>query len=800
MIEIVLAAAERHAARVAIEEADDRRVSYAELLARARAFAKRCRPRQVVELVATRSADFVASCLGAWLAGAAWVPVDPGDPRPRPAIEWQPGLAYAIPTSGTSGTPRAVLVSHRGLAPLVRAQVAAFELGPGDRALWLHAPLFDASISDWGTALAAGATLVVPGTIVATQIAARAITHVDLPPVLLRHLPAQLPPALRVVILGGEACPVATVEALAREVRVVVVYGPTETTVCSSLVEVVPERWTHPLIGDPIEGTRFDIVDGELWIGGAGVALGYAGDPEATARRFVVRDGESWFRTGDRVVHVESGLAFAGRLDRQVKIRGRRVELDEIEAAIRELCGGEVAVELRGGRPVAFVEGDAELVRSLLRSRLPHWMLPARVIELHPLPRTPTGKIDRSALVVPAVDLSDHADPAARELAALWCDAIGCAAVRADDRFDEAGGDSLARLTLEAATGLALDGNPSFGELLARHQPPTLAVAACEARVRAPRERPTLITGATGQLGTALLAAWRGPVIALARRDVPGVETVRCDLAHPWFGLDEEAWCALVDRVGAIVHAGATIQLGGGWDAHAPVNVDGTREVAMLATAAGAALHHVSTLSVFVATDRRAGRHDEHAWPAADAVVHGGYAQTKLAAETIVRGRATIYRLGLLVGTEPRATDQLQMTIRGLHRLGVAPAGARELRFDITPVAYAAQAIAALAARDVVDIHHIAGTCGASFGELVDVMQLPELPAAAWAERARSELADPDIAMAYMAIARRGAFDLFLATGADFATGRTRTLLDELGVPPPQHDLARIVRTALESR
>ena len=824
---MVLAAAQAWPDRVAIEESDGTAVTYAALIARARGFAARERGTGVVEVSAARTADFVARCLGAWLANRAWAPVDPAEPALRreairariaAAAEHAHALAYIIPTSGSSGAPKAVMVTHRGLPALLRAQIAAFQLGPGARALWLHAPVFDASISDWGTALASGATLVVPASPGLGELARRAITHVDLPPSLLAAL-GDPPPALGVVILGGEACPVERVRELARRVRVVVVYGPTEATVCASLVVVDPARWTHPLIGDALPGVGFRVHDGELYIGGDGLALGYAGDPAETARRFVTRDGERLYRTGDRVAPVAGGLAFVGRVDRQRKVRGRRIELDEIDTALRALPGvREAATEVRGSALVAFVDGEEALrgsalvagdgdgLREALRAHLPAWMLPSRIV-LGTLPRTPTGKIDHAALALRPLPwrAPADADAFATELAALWCDALGVAAVAAGDRFREAGGDSLVAMTLAAACAsralplepAILGADPTFSELVSAVRTHasgyrTLTVAECEARGLARRVevgshgapisveagRPqqvrgsrVLVTGATGLLGSQLVHMWPAALALVRDPDSApaGVEVVVGDLAQPWLGLSPVVWARLVREVGTIVHAGARIALSHDWDAHAATNVDGTAWIARLAAESGATWHHVSTLAVFVGTDRPPGACARGDVPAPTARVFGGYAQTKIAAEAIARAcGARISRLGMLVGDAPRDGAQLTMIARGLAKLGAAPAGDPALRFDVTPVAHAARAI-------VDAVQHIAGR-SATLAQLA--RELPTIASPAWAERARLRLADPDIAIAYLSLARlhgdlalrerARAFDLFLATGMDF--------------------------------
>ncbi|HEY0193225.1 MAG TPA: SDR family oxidoreductase, partial [Kofleriaceae bacterium] len=351
-----------------------------------------------------------------------------------------------------------------------------------------------------------------------------------------------------------------------------------------------------------------------------------------------------------------------------------------------------------------------------------------------------------------------------------------------------------------------------------------------------PCEGAVLVTGAAGQLGRALIAAWRAaqpgrPIIALvrapdreaARRRLgpigDQVEVICGDVARPELGVDD--WRAVAARTSTIVHAAAHLELGAGWDAHAAANVDGTAEVARLAAAHGLAWHHVSTLSVFVSTDRPAGVHREAALPDGAAVAHGGYAQTKLAAEAIARaaGAATIFRLGLLVAASPRPGDQLAMTVRGLARLGAVPDDLGARRFDVTPLDHAAAAIVALvgarstpstaiaasAAASVV--HHLASPTGASFAELVAAIRaagapLAELSADAWAARARDRLADPDIAMAYLSLRGDPAYDLFLATGAEFDVARTQAVIAARGLilPPTAATLAAHVAGALEAR
>jgi thioester reductase-like protein len=303
-----------------------------------------------------------------------------------------------------------------------------------------------------------------------------------------------------------------------------------------------------------------------------------------------------------------------------------------------------------------------------------------------------------------------------------------------------------------------------------------------------------LVTGATGFLGRRLVAACQRtharPVIALVRdpsfapdnaadrrRDlfcgVDGVDVTMGDVALPRFGLDEAAYRELRESVGLVIHCAATIRLGGDWDDHAAANVSGTAEVARFC-GENIPWHHISTLSVFVNTSDRVGRHVPAKNPRPEAIAYGGYAQTKIAAEAIARAcGATIYRLGLLVGEQARENDQLSMTIRAIEKLGAVPAGCRERRFDVTPVAMAAAAIATIVARGERGTHHIAGG-GVTCGELVERMRergvrVDEVARPVWEERARALIDDADIAMAIASFSGEPEVDLFLATGAEFS-------------------------------
>ncbi|MFQ5678534.1 MAG: MupA/Atu3671 family FMN-dependent luciferase-like monooxygenase [Gemmatimonadota bacterium] len=295
--------------------------------------------------------------------------------------------------------------------------------------------------------------------------------------------------SLRLMLVGGEALPGALADELRAHTsaRILNMYGPTETTVWSCVHELSePVGGGVAPIGSPIANTRVYVLDsrqrpvpigvaGELYIGGAGVGRGYLGRPEMTAERYVrspfsENGDERIYRTGDRVRYRFDGtLEFLGRTDHQVKIRGHRVELGEIEAAIREQPSVREAVaDLRGDaleeqRIVGFVvprDLDAGLnveeLRESLRSRLPEFMVPSIFVELESLPLTPNGKVDRHALPEAALPASAEAtQPASvlevgleHRLAELWAEVLGVQRVGPTDNFFELGGNSLSTIQL----------------------------------------------------------------------------------------------------------------------------------------------------------------------------------------------------------------------------------------------------------------------------------------------------------------------------------------------------------------
>ena len=397
-------------------------------------------------------------------------------------------LAYVVYTSGSTGRPKGVMLEHRSACHLVRAEGQLFGVGPDDRVYQGFSIAFDASVEEVWLAFFAGATLVVgtaemihAGPALARLLTEAQVTVLSCVPTLLAMLEEDAP-TVRLLILGGEACPQDLVSRWCRPGRRMVnTYGPTEATVIATFAECDPQK---PItIGRPLPNYSAFILDpemqpvpageaGELHLGGIGLARGYVGRPELTAEKFVVsscaQNGESaprLYKTGDLVrFNAQGEIEFLGRIDAQVKIRGFRVELSEIESVLMQCAGVQSAVvTLREDTPglpqlVGYViprdehaPPDEEALRTAARARLPAYMVPALIEPARSFPTLPSGKVDRKQLPPPraraTTETRDVVTPRTepeRRLLAVWSRLFAPMSVSVrDDFFVDLGGHSL---------------------------------------------------------------------------------------------------------------------------------------------------------------------------------------------------------------------------------------------------------------------------------------------------------------------------------------------------------------------
>lgn len=439
-----------------------------------------------------------------------------GGPAYDPAVCMHgDNLAYVIYTSGSTGLPKGVGVAHGPLAMHLQAVSRLYGVTPSHRELMFFSLNFDAAAEQWMTPLCGGGAVVLCGREelasdrFAELVARHRVSTLHLPPAYLRLVAPQpdAPRSVRTCISGGEAWPGtdhdAALAAWGCE-RMVNAYGPTETV-------ITPAAWVgldgecaptgaqgHVPIGRPVGERTLHVLDphlqpvprgvaGELYVGGRGLARGYTGRPGLTAERFVADPfsaaGGRLYRTGDLVRWRADGqLDYLGRLDHQVKVRGFRVELGEIEARLREQPGVREAVvvarEDRGGtRLLAYVSGQASVtaLKAGLASALPSHMLPASVTVLDALPLTPNGKVDRQALPAPASGQAAGREAAPRtgmaaDVAGLWAEvlALPASCIGLHDNFFDLGGHSLLLIEVHRRLGLRL-GRPVALIELFRH-------------------------------------------------------------------------------------------------------------------------------------------------------------------------------------------------------------------------------------------------------------------------------------------------------------------------------------------
>ncbi len=449
-----------------------------------------------------------------------------GEPERRPEPAGRPeDLAYVIYTSGSTGQPKGVLVPHRGLVNYLSWSSQAYAVAEGEGAP-VHSPLvFDLTVTSLLTPLVAGRRVeTIPEREGLDGLAEalrrrRGWSLVKITPAHLEILSSQLSreearDAARVFVVGGEAL---RGEGLrwwvesSPEARFVNEYGPTETVVGCCVHEVTAATWKPgPVpIGRPIANTRLYVLDsgrrpvppgvpGELYIAGDGLARGYLGRPDLTAKSFVPNPlpeepGERMYRTGDRVRHRDDGvLEYLGRADDQVKVRGYRIELGEVESALRRHPGVRQAAVVVAPAPsgdprlVAYFSSSGgeyaprrEELRTFLAESLPEYMIPGAFVEVDELPLTSNGKVDRRVLPPPPEDEAETAPSGRRpsteterRIAAIWEEALGRAGIGADDDFFRLGGHSVIAARIFAKIETVLGARLPLAVLV---QAPTIA-------------------------------------------------------------------------------------------------------------------------------------------------------------------------------------------------------------------------------------------------------------------------------------------------------------------------------------
>ncbi|WP_435404969.1 amino acid adenylation domain-containing protein [Mycolicibacterium chitae] len=493
-------------------------------------------PGRCVGLLFSRCVEAVVSILGVLKSGAAYLPMDPALPDAR--IEFMVGdaepvvvvttsglvgrlagcgvdvvdvadacvgdvastvsvvgpcaedLAYVMYTSGTTGVPKGVAITHGNVTQLM-GSVDRCLAGPGRVWTQWHSYVFDVSVWDiFGALLHGGRLVVVPEEVAVSPeefhalLVGEQVSVLSQTPSALAMVPAQGLEST-VAVVAGEACSAGLVDRWGADRLMINAYGPTETTVYASIsAPLQPGTGVVP-IGSPVPGAALFVLDaqlravavgvvGELYVAGRGVGVGYVRRAGLTASRFVACPfggvGARMYRTGDLVRWGADGqLQYLGRSDEQVKIRGYRIELGEIQTVLADLDGVEQAVVIvREDTPgdlrlVGYIVGAADPadLRGRLAERLPAYMVPTAIVVLDSVPLTVNGKLDRRALPAPDyVDTTTYrapTTPTEEILAGIYAQILGLDRVGIDDSFFDLGGDSLSAMRAIAKINTHLD-------------------------------------------------------------------------------------------------------------------------------------------------------------------------------------------------------------------------------------------------------------------------------------------------------------------------------------------------------
>ncbi|ONI88253.1 hypothetical protein ALI144C_07340 [Actinosynnema sp. ALI-1.44] len=749
---------------------------------------------------------------------------DPTDGTTHPPEISPEDLAYVVYTSGSTGLPKGVAMPHRSLANLVAWQVRTSGCGAGTRTMQAATPGFDVVFQEVFATWAAGGTLVVAegrrdAERLLDLVERHRVNRVFLGFFALQQVAEyavatnRAVPSLREVISSGEQVHVTpAIRVFFQRIGASLEnqYGPSEThVVTAERLAGPPASWpTRPPIGRPVDGAEVRVLDdrlrpqpagviGEIYVAGVPVADGYIGHPELTRERFERHADVPLYRTGDLGRLLPDGrIEFVGRTDHQVKVRGFRVELGEVESVLKEIAGiRDAVVVAHDGALVAYYIGDHEpqRLREAMARRLPGHAVPFQFVAVDHFPLTTSGKPDRAALrPVPA--RRSHTtvlSPRQQRIADIWAELLGVDDVGADDDFFALGGNSLSatrvalRLRAELAAPIPvaaifthstvarlttlISGGQDTAHVAVRELADDIGPVPSNAVIE-PRE--VLLTGSTGFLGgyllRELLTRTEARVHCLVRGAGPHVNMIRLglwesswenrvvvhrgDLARPLLGLSTATFDELASTVDVIYHAGAVVNLTWPFERLMKSNVDGTEEVLRLAAHRRTVpVHHVSTAGVHVGPGRVCASDPLPPMEKLD----NGYALSKWQAEQLLaqaRARGlpvSVYRPTRIAPDSTSGAcghkDFLWLVLKACVQAAAAPAGVG-LAFDLVAVDYVSAAIVGLSRREP-GTYHLASERLVRLTALVDELraigyQITDVASADWLQMVAADPAN----------------------------------------------------------
>jgi len=708
-------------------------------------------------------------------------------------------LAYVLFTSGSTGKPKGVMVHHRALCNLINGVSQDLKFN-NQTIVSLTTISFDIFFSDTILPLTKGMKVIIANEkeqaipkylfdlIVKNQVKVLQATPSRMKLILSEEQGRECLNGLSHILITGEGFPAPLLPQLKTftQAEIFNLYGPTETTIWSTMTNIThSEKIT---IGKPISNTQIYILDeylspvpigcvGEIFIAGDGVSLGYLHNPELTEQRFLNHPsipGETMYRTGDLGRWLANGeIECLGRNDNQVKIRGLRIEIEEIEACLLAHSSVKEAIVtvrediLDKKHLCAYITSESrpssEELRSHILKSLPNYMVPASFTWLNNVPLTPNGKIDLNALPEPSeIDFGQlkHAYIAPRndleqKMASLWAEALEVERIGIDDNLFSLGGDSLTILDIMSGA-LTYEWKLNAQDFYER---PTIRQLSAKLTGRAQeneneeeiyvyrRERPSeitvkpmdignvLLTGATGFLGIHLLLELlnqsdkviyclvRGKQAKVRLNELLGfyfpmlssplknrIEVVIGDISTYHFGLSDEEYIDLGQKVQTIIHSAALVKHYGNYSDFYKNNVQGTDQVIDFCMSFNKKLNYISTVSLsgnFVVEQSKTNKvfREEDLYIGQDyktnVYIHSKFIAENHVLEAENRGlRATVFRIGVLTGRylDGKFQHNIEQNafyrrIKSLVSLRIAPESFINQDFEFTPVDYCAKGI-----------------------------------------------------------------------------------------------------------